>query len=272
MNIHAFLLLLSLAGAPMRGADGEFPWAKSTNARVSIDKEGILAVEGDSRRTQTHLLTIEKPTVPGHQYRLIGKIKFENVDGEGYVEMLNRFPGRGEFFTRTLAEGSAMGKIVGSSDWRDLELPFMSEPGLLPDRLTINLMLPGRGKVWITPLRMDALPALAGDGSGGSERGGWLDLFVVLLFVAGLVVCGLLGAFPRTRWIAVWACRLFAVASLLVIVLSLTSWGGTQSARLTMIVCGGCGLFAYSAGAVLFQQRLTHDERRRMQALDVAAE
>ena len=71
----------------------------------------------------------------------------EKIEGTGYVEMLSRFARKGEFFSRTLNEGGAMGKLVGSSDWRDLELPFYGQPGSLPDRLTIPLVLPVPGTV-----------------------------------------------------------------------------------------------------------------------------
>jgi hypothetical protein len=48
-----------------------------------------------------------------------------------------------------------MGKITGTCDWRDFSLPFdptgASGP---PTRLEINLILPGHGTVYITPVKL----------------------------------------------------------------------------------------------------------------------
>src|SRR5258706_160420 len=63
-------------------------------------------------------------------YAIIGKIKYESVEGDGFLEMWNYFPpakpGSPEekYFSRTLGESGPMGKITGSSDWRVFKVPF----------------------------------------------------------------------------------------------------------------------------------------------------
>src|SRR6185295_12060762 len=75
---------------------------------------------------------------------------------DGYLEMLNHFPKQGAFFTRTLAPDGMLGKITGSSDWRDFQLTFYSKPGMLPSKLVVNVVLPKTGgRVWVAPLKLE---------------------------------------------------------------------------------------------------------------------
>jgi len=135
------------------------PWPQPKTDRARIESDGSLSVQGGKGQTTTSLLILDKPKVPSHHYRLVGKIKYDNVAGDGYVEMWNKIADKGDFFSKTLAPSGPLGKVSGTSDWRELQLPFYSEPNLLPERLTINLVLPGAGKVWITPLTLEKAPS-----------------------------------------------------------------------------------------------------------------
>lgn len=158
------LVVIAFAGmAAHTRADEPFPFPKRNDDRVAVQADGSVKVTGKNEKTSTTVLVVEKPKVPSHRYKLVGQIKYEGVKGAGYVEMLNRIPKRGEFFTRTLGASGAMGKIEGTTDLRELELPFLSEPGLLPDRLTVNVVLPGEGTVWLRPLRLVAIPDAKGE-------------------------------------------------------------------------------------------------------------
>jgi hypothetical protein len=104
---------------------------------------------------QVTVLTIAKPHVTSDFYGLRGQVRYEDVSGDGYLEMWNDFPGGGHYFARTLLPAGPMGKLSGTSDWRELLLPFNSAgAGAHPDRLTINVVLPGHGTVFLTPLEL----------------------------------------------------------------------------------------------------------------------
>ena len=136
-------MLLLLAANVSFAADETLAWPKKNDSpRVSVDAKGDLVVIGDAKATTTTVLTVEKPKVPSHQYRLVGKIKYEDVAGDGYLEMWNHFPNNEEYFSKTLAPEGKLGKISGSSDWREVELPFYSKPDMLPTKLVINVVLP----------------------------------------------------------------------------------------------------------------------------------
>ncbi len=86
-------------------------------------------------------------------YVLRGRVKYAGVAGDGYLELLNDFADRGTFFTRSLAASGMAGKLNGTSDWRDFELPFHAQPGMVPKSLTLNVVLPGAGTVTVADAR-----------------------------------------------------------------------------------------------------------------------
>ncbi len=100
------------------------------------------------------LLSVTNLPALGHRYGMVGQIQYENVVGDGYLELLSSFKptqtvsAEAQFFTRTLSSSGAMGRISLSSDWRNFTLPFdrtgTTNP---PTKLELNLVLPSRGTV-----------------------------------------------------------------------------------------------------------------------------
>lgn len=104
--------------------------------------------------TQT-ILEIEAPPITGDPYAITGRVKYEDVEGTAYIEMWNHFGAHGAFFSRTLMEHGPMKSLSGSSDWREFHLPFQRGPDVPPpERLVVNIVLPGRGTVYVSPLKL----------------------------------------------------------------------------------------------------------------------
>ncbi|NJK62844.1 MAG: hypothetical protein HC921_09330 [Synechococcaceae cyanobacterium SM2_3_1] len=104
------------------------------------------------------LLDIEDPQLSQPQWRVEGLIRYEGVEGEAYLELYSHLP-EGKFFSRTLAESGPWRSITGSSSWRPVVLTFDAtgggEPGpVRPEKLEVNLVLPGAGVVEIGPLSL----------------------------------------------------------------------------------------------------------------------
>lgn len=129
---------------------------------VKLDDQSVYKFENTNNTPlQVQLIKIVKPELSTTAYAITGKIKYENVQGTGYMEMWNYFPPlkpgmpEGQYFSRTLGDSGEMGKISGTCDWRDFTLSFdpagASGP---PTRLEINLILPGRGTVYLTPVKL----------------------------------------------------------------------------------------------------------------------
>ena len=131
---------------------------RATQVKGPKDELAIEIVSTEATLTTTELVVCDNPDIGSHEYYVRGRVKYEGVDGTGYLELWNDFGEKGKHFSRSLAESGPMGKLSGTSDWREFELPFYAEPGMKPTRLTLNLVLPGKGKVTISgPLKVNRL-------------------------------------------------------------------------------------------------------------------
>lgn len=79
-----------------------------------------------------------------------------NLDGQAYLEMWVRIPGKGEFFSRSVDR-----PLTGTMSWMTVSSPFFLESGQGPDLLRLNLVVQGTGQVWIDDIRLQRqeLPA-----------------------------------------------------------------------------------------------------------------
>jgi hypothetical protein len=63
--------------------------------------------------------------------------------------MLCHFPGKGDFFSRGL-----MTPLSGSTDWTTQETPFFLKGGENPDNIKLNVVIDGKGTVWIDDIQL----------------------------------------------------------------------------------------------------------------------
>jgi hypothetical protein len=160
-TLGALLFVLLLPAGLVRGEEvvQDLPWTRAPEGatlvapcpgragacvRVERVAGGVLA-----------LARLDRPALRATVWALTGEVRYEDVQGQGYLEMWNLFPDGGRYFSRTLADRGPMGALSGSSGWRAFVLPFTSRPDLpAPVALEVNLVLPGRGAVEIGPLRL----------------------------------------------------------------------------------------------------------------------
>lgn len=147
------------------GEAGDKDKADGRGDRAAIE------IHGEAGQTLTPIVEVRNPPVESHLYVVRGRIKYENVVGDAYIEMWNDFGGRGAYFTRTLGGVGPMRSISGTSGWRDIGLPFTAEPGMKPERITINVVMPGGGTVFLSPLTIETLR----DGADSDVRAGGTD-------------------------------------------------------------------------------------------------
>lgn len=130
---------------------------------VTMDSAPALKVQNKSIMPilKIPLFKILQPHISAMVYAVIGQVKYDHVNGMGYLEMWNYFPPlhpgmpEEQYFSRTLADSGEMAKITGSSEWRDFSLPFdrtgTTNP---PSRLEINLCLPTEGTVYLRSVKL----------------------------------------------------------------------------------------------------------------------
>src|SRR4051812_48757466 len=90
-------VLLTAVSPAVLVAQDALPWSPADgkpnvkiHAAGKLDKGPVVEVTGkDGEKTTTLVLVLDKPKVPSHQYMLKGRVKYEGVAGDGYLEMLN---------------------------------------------------------------------------------------------------------------------------------------------------------------------------------------
>jgi hypothetical protein len=125
-------------------------------ADTPISASGVAAEEGGWRVEQPSAGSVRLFEVPGQRlestvltYR--AHMRASDVAGKAYLEMWVRVPGKGEFFSRGLAQ-----PLQGTSGWATYEIPFfLNEPGVTVDLVKLNVAFEGGGgTVWIKDIEL----------------------------------------------------------------------------------------------------------------------
>lgn len=125
-----------------------------TRSGVEIDKEITSDGNGSLRITATEPVTVklyETGDIAIEKSQLIyrARLRTEDVAGQVYLEMWCSFPGKGEFFSRALQS-----PLSGTNEWSSQETPFFLDKGENPDNVKMNLVINGKGTVWIDDIKL----------------------------------------------------------------------------------------------------------------------
>lgn len=125
---------------------------------VKIDKDISSDGNGSLRMTTNGPLVVQlfsTGDINIENARLIyrARVRTENLKGKAYLEMWCRFPGKGEFFSRALNM-----PLTGTTQWTTLETPFFLKKGENPDNVRLNMVINGKGTVWIDDIRLLKAP------------------------------------------------------------------------------------------------------------------
>lgn len=143
-------------------------WATSAPASGQV-VDGNAQVSADGSGGLFPLIAVNVPDLGRVGFSVRGRVRYSDVAGSGYLEMWSVFADGGRYFSRTLGAEGPMAVVTGTSDWRPFELPFFLEGAAPPNRLEINVVLPGSGTVEIGPLEVVRL-AEAGSGAWLPDR------------------------------------------------------------------------------------------------------
>ncbi len=81
------------------------------------------------------------------------RVRCENLEGLAYLEMLCHFPGKGDFFSRDLQS-----PLTGTVGWTTEETFFLLKKGENPDIIKLNLVIGGKGTVWVDDIHLLKAP------------------------------------------------------------------------------------------------------------------
>jgi len=115
---------------------------------ISSDGKGSLKITA-TQPTVVRLFELGDIHVENARLTYQAKLRTEKVEGRVYLEMWAHFPGKGEFFSRGLQS-----PLKGTVNWTTEETQFLIRKGENPDRLKLNLVIEGKGKVWIDDVRL----------------------------------------------------------------------------------------------------------------------
>lgn len=125
-----------------------------TKSGVQIDEKITSDRNGSLRITTSKPTTVrlyETGDIDIENARLIyqAKLRTEGLEGQVYIEMWCSFTGKGEFFSRALQS-----PLSGSNEWTSQETPFFLKKGENPDNIKINVVVNGKGTVWIDDIHL----------------------------------------------------------------------------------------------------------------------
>jgi hypothetical protein len=284
-----FLALSAIAQEPKPKVLGLYYFDQKDDL-VTLDGKSVYKIENtNDTQLQIQLVKIFKPRLSTTAYAITGQIKYDNVQGAGYLEMWNVFPPEhpgmpeGRYFSRTLDDSGEMGKITGTCDWRDFSLPFdptgASGP---PTRLEINLILPGRGTVYLTPVKL--LKYSAGfslssksDSSNSGAAGWWPANAAPWVGGIGGPLIGLMGGLlgwlsqkgmARVFVLTAWKCAVvFGLVCLIATIIAVIV-GQPWFVAMPLFVFGLVNAVVFSTTWSAARKRYDEVEFRRMASMD----
>jgi len=141
--------VVELKAFPLDSLDGIL-----TRSGVQLDKQNSSDGKGAIKIIATEPTTLRLFEVSGievEEARLIyrAKVKTEGVEGQVFLEMWCHFPDKGEFFARGLQS-----PLTGKTNWTTQETPFFLKKGEKPDFIRLNLVIKGKGAVWIDDIHL----------------------------------------------------------------------------------------------------------------------
>lgn len=127
-------------------------------ASPKIEADAKVKVEGASSLkittqwpTTVCLGEVAGPDVENAKLVYSAKVKTE-LDGTAFLEMWAHVGG-GKFFSK------GMNDVVSQkTDWKTILTPFMFQKGQKPDKVTLNLVINGKGTVWIDDIVLSKEP------------------------------------------------------------------------------------------------------------------
>lgn len=216
------------------------------------------------------LAVLEAPQITRSDYALVGQLRYEDVEQEGYLETWNYFGETEKYFSRTLSPIGPMGVLSGSSGWRPFRLPFFTNDNAKhPSKIEVNLVLPGKGTVYLSEIRLVQSSSWWSDQSGG-WLGGILGCLGGLFGILG-GISGSLASKGKGRGLAFGTLYTMAGLGGLLLMLGLSSLSLSQPYHVYYpLLLGGVLFTALGLGLIpQLKRTFVQAELRKMKAMDV---
>lgn len=140
---------IELEHYPLDNTEGVLTQSAVTlDRQISYDGNGSLRIEATEPTT---IRLFETGDIDIEDARLIyqARLRTQDLQGKAYLQMWCHIAGLGDFFSKSLNE-----PLAGSTDWVTQETPFFLKKGENPDNIKLNLVIEGKGTVWIDDIRL----------------------------------------------------------------------------------------------------------------------
>jgi hypothetical protein len=119
----------------------------STDPTVKKEGNGSIRI---STLWPTTICLAEVQELNVENARLIyrAKVKSDKLEGTAFLEMWCNV-GDGQYFSRGMNS-----VVTGTMDWRTLETPFFLQPGQSAKKGTLNIVINGKGTVWVDDVHL----------------------------------------------------------------------------------------------------------------------
>jgi len=129
------LMMLSLDDASAIGTTIQ------TDTRIKAEGNGSVKI---TTQWPTTVCLGEFAGVNVENAKLVYKAKVKSdLDGTVYLEMWVHVSG-GQYFSRGIND-----VVSQKTDWKVIQTPFLLQKGQKPDKVTLNLVINGKGTVWV---------------------------------------------------------------------------------------------------------------------------
>ncbi|MBZ5553796.1 MAG: hypothetical protein LAO21_13820 [Acidobacteriia bacterium] len=138
---------------PIANMDGVLTQSGVTfDKSTSSDGNGALRID-TSQPVTVRLYEVKDVNVENARLTYRAHLKTQNVIGTAYLEMWCVFPGSGEYFSRALQN-----PLSGTIDWTTMETPFFLQKGQKPELIKLNVVINGKGTVWVDDITLTKGP------------------------------------------------------------------------------------------------------------------
>lgn len=240
-----------------------------------------------ARSNKELIVTIATPGISKPSYAVKGEVRYDNISGEGYLELVSYFPGDKQYFSRTMAPEGPLMKLSGSSDWREFILPFYATEGKdgkimeAPEKLVLSAHLPQGGAISLrtvslfqynakeSPL-LAQVPVNPNAWWSEEQAGGLGGLLGVVGGTLGALI-GILTGIGRGRSFVFTLINLALITSAISLTAGVVALTKSQPfiVYYPLLLYGGLTAFVFGLNLRGIKRRYSAIELRKMESIDV---
>lgn len=90
------------------------------------------------------------PSIENAKLVYQAKVKTDELEGTAFFEMWCHVGG-GQYFSRNLDSA-----VTGTTGWTTMQTPFYLKAGQHAERVTLNIVINGKGAVWVDDVRLSS--------------------------------------------------------------------------------------------------------------------